>query len=259
MIVTVFAVYFCNFRLISLPLFPSFVNFTCIDECVLRYIFSTNIWCSKIVNLWWIKGVEFRYSWAICIHDFRNTFHIIVVGSTLKFDKFLSNDTLTKDTRCFLSCICCCWNLFIPLNITVSWSCELLTCKTCLRIACKDCFISSWCISLSFCVLAAINNFIVSSLISFRIRNRSLNIWFIFIFVTWVVGITNLKCFILKVIVYQWEGYVTWISSVSTCISQSICYIRVIVCDVVWKRDIAFTSMNSTCVSFWTIRFLHNT
>ena len=259
MVVTIFAVYICNFCLISRPLFTSFIYFTGVDECVLRYIFSTNIRCSKIVNLRWIKGIEFGYSWAISINDFRNTFHVVVVSSTLKFDQFLTNNSLTKDTWCFLSCVCCCWNLFVPLNITVSWSCELLTCKTCLRIACKDCFISSWCVCLIFCVLATVNNFIVGCLISFRIRNRSLNVWFIFIFVTWVVGITNLKCFVLKVSVNQWEGYVTWICSVSTCISQSICYIRVIVCDVARKRNVAFTSMNSTCVCFCPIRFLHNT
>ena len=259
MVVTVFAVYFCNFRLISLPLFPSFIDFTCVDECVFRYIFSTNIWCSKVIHLRWIKSVEFRYSWAISINDFRNTFHIIVVGPTLKFDKFLSNNTLTENTRCFLCWICCGSYRFVTGNITISWSCELLPCKTCLSIACKNCFISSWCVCLSFCVLAAVNDFIVSCLISFRIRNRSLNVWFIFIFVTWVIGITNLKCFVLKVSVYQWEGYVTWISSVSTCVSQSIGYIRVIVCDVAWKRDVAFSSFEGTSVNFWSIRFLHNT
>ena len=219
MVVTVFAVYFCNFRLISLPLFPSLIDFTCVNECVFRYILCTNITWSKVAYLWWVKCIEFRYSWAICIHDFRNTFHIIVVGSTLKFDKFLSNNTFTKDTWSFLSCICCRSYRFVTSNVTVSWSCELLTCKTCLSVACKNCFISSWCVCFTFCVLATVNDFIVSCLISFRIRNRSLNVWFVFIFVTWVVGITNLKCFVLKVSIYQWEGYVTWISSVSTCIS----------------------------------------
>ena len=257
-VVTIFTVYFCNFSLISLPLFTGLVNFTCVDECVFRYIFSTNIWCRKIVHLRWIKGVEIRYSWTISINDFSDTFHVVVVCSTLKFDKFLSNNT-TENTWCFLSCICCGSYRFVTGNITISWGCVLLPCKTCLSIACKNCFFSSWFVWLTFCVLAAVNNFIVSCLISFRIRNRSLNVLFVFTLVTWVVSIKDLKCFILKVRIYQWEGYVTWISSVSTCISQSICYIRVIVCDVVWKRDIAFTSMNSTCVSFWTIRFLHNT
>ena len=258
-VVTIFAVYFCNFCLISFPLFSSFVNFTCIDECVLRYIFSTNIWCRKVVNLRWIKSVEFRYSWAISINDFRDTFYVVVVCSTLKFDQFLTDNTLTKDTRCFLSCVCCCWNLFVPLNITISWSCELLPCKTGLSIACKNCFISSWFVCLTFCVLATVNDFIVSCLISFRIRNRSLNVLFVFTLVTWVVGITDLKCFILKVRIYQWEGYVTWISSVSRCVCQSVGYIRVVVGDVAWKWDIAFSSMNSTSVSFCTIRLLNDT
>ena len=182
-----------------------------------------------------------------------------MVCSTLKFDQFLTDNTLTKDTRCFLSCVCCCWNLFVPLNITVSWSRELLPCKTCLRIACKNCFISSWFVCLTFCVLATVNDFIVSCLISFRIRNRSLNVLFVFTLVTWVVGITDLKCFILKVSIYQWESYVTWISSVSTRVCQSIGYIRVVVCDVAWKWDVAFSRFDGTSVNFWSIRFLHNT
>ena len=258
-VVTIFTVYFCNFSLISLPLFTSFVNFTCVDECVFRYIFSTNIRCSKVIHLRWIKSVEFRYSWAISIHDFRNTFHVVVVGTTLKFDKFLSNNTFTKDTRCFLSWVSCCCYLFVTSNLAIVWSCELLPCKTCLRIACKNCFISSWFVWLSFCVLAAVNDFIVSCLISFSIRNRSLNVWLVFIFVTWVVCITNLKSFILKVRVDQWEGHVTWISSVSSCVCQSVRYIRVVVCDVAWKWDIAFSSFEGTSVSFCTIRFLHDT
>ena len=258
-VVTIFTVYFCNFSLISLPLFTSFVNFTCVDECVLRYIFSTNIRCSKVIHLRWIKSVEFRYSWAISINDFRNTFHVVVVGTTLKFDKFLSNNTFTKDTRCFLSWVSCCCYLFVTSNLAIVWSCELLPCKTSLSIACKNCFISSWFVWLTFCVLATVNNSIVSCLISFSIRNRSLNVWFIFTFVTWVVGITNLKCFILKVRIYQWEGYVTWISSVSSCVCQSVRYIRVVVCDVTWKWDIAFSSFEGTSVDFWSIRFLHNT
>ena len=258
-VVTIFTVYFCNFCLVSLPLFTSLINFTCVDKCVLRYIFSTNIRCSKIVHLRWIKSVEFRYSRTICIHDFRNTFHIVVVGSTLKFDQFLTDNTLTKDTRCFLSGISCCCYLFVTRDFTISWSCELLTSKTFLSIACKICFTSSWFVWLTFCVLAAINFFIMSCLINCCIRDRSLNVWFVFAFVTWEVGVADLKCFILKVRVDQWEGYVTWISSVSTCVSQSIGYIRVVVCDVAWKRDIAFSSMNSTSVSFCTIRLLHNT
>ena len=258
-VVTIFTVYFCNFSLISLPLFTSLINFTCVDECVLRYIFSTNIWCSKIVNLWWIKGVEFRYSWAISINDFRNTFHVVVVCSTLKFDKFLSNNTLTENTWCFLSCICCGSYRFVTSNITISWGCELLPCKTCLSIACKNCFISSWFVCLTFCVLATVNDFIVSCLISFSIRNRSLNVLFVFTLVTWVVSITDLKCFILKVSIYQWEGNVTWISSVSSCVCQSVSYIRVIVCDVAWKWDIAFSRFDCTSVNFWTIRLLNDT
>ena len=258
-VVTIFTVYFCNFSLISLPLFTSLINFTCVDECVLRYIFSTNIWCSKIVHLRWIKGVEFRYSWAISINDFRNTFHVVVVCSTLKFDKFLSNNTLTENTWCFLSCICCGSYRFVTSNITISWGCELLPCKTCLSIACKNCFISSWFVCLTFCVLATVNDFIVSCLISFSIRNRSLNVLFVFTLVTWVVSITDLKCFILKVSIYQWEGNVTWISSVSSCVCQSVSYIRVIVCDVAWKWDIAFSRFDCTSVNFWTIRLLNDT
>ena len=259
MVITVFAVYFCNFRLISLPSFTSFIDFTCVNECVFRYIFCTNITWSEVAYLWWVKSIEFCNSWAISIHDFRNTFHIIVVCATLKFDQFLTDNTLTKDTRCFLSGISCCCYLFVTRDFTISWSCELLTSKTCLCVACKICFISSWFVWLTFCVLAAINFFIMSCLINCCIRDRSLNVWFVFAFVTWEVGVADLKCFILKVRVDQWEGYVTWISSVSTCVSQSIGYIRVIVCDVTWKRDIAFTSMNSTSVSFCTIRFLHDT
>ena len=99
----------------------------------------------------------------------------------------------------------------------------------------------------------------MSCLINCCIRNRSLNVWFVFVFITWVVCITNLKCLILKVRVHQWEGHVTWISSVSTCVSQGVGYIRVIISDVAWKWDIAFTSMDGTCEDFWTIRFLHNT
>ena len=258
-VITIFTVYFCNFCLVSLPLFTSLINFTCVDECVLRYIFSTNIWCSKIVHLRWIKGVEFRYSWAISINDFRNTFHVVVICSTLKFDKFLTDNTLTKDTRCFLSGISCCWNLFVTRDFTISWSCELLTSKTFLSIARKICFTSSWFVWLTFCVLAAINFFIMSCLINCSIRDRSLNVWFVFAFVTWEVGVADLKCFILKVRIYQWEGHVTWISSVSTCVSQSVRYIRVVVCDVTWKWDIAFSSFEGTSVYFWSIRFLHNT
>ena len=142
-VITIFTVYFCNFCLVSLPLFTSLINFTCVDKCVLRYIFSTNIRCSKIVHLRWIKSVEFRYSRTICIHDFRNTFHIVVVGSTLKFDQFLTDNTLTKDTRCFLSRICCSSYMLVTRDITVVWSCKLLSCKTCLCVACKICFISS--------------------------------------------------------------------------------------------------------------------
>ena len=182
-----------------------------------------------------------------------------MVCSTLKFDKFLSNNTLTENTWCFLSCICCGSYRFVTSNITISWGCELLPCKTCLSIACKNCFISSWFVCLTFCVLATVNDFIVSCLISFSIRNRSLNVLFVFTLVTWVVSITDLKCFILKVSIYQWEGYVTWISSVSSCICQSISYIRVVVCDVAWKRNIAFSSFECTSVNFWSIRFLHNT
>ena len=219
MVVTVFAVYFCNFRLISLPLFPSFIDFTCVNECIFRYIFCTNIAWSEVAYLWWVKCIEFRYSWTFRIHDFRNTFHIVVVCSTLKFDQFLTNNTLTKDTRCQLSRICCRSYRFVTRDCTVAWSCELLPCKTCLRVACKIYFISSWSVNLTFCILATINYFIVSCLINCCIRNRSLNVWLVFVFVTWVVGITNLKSFILKVSVDQWEGYVTWISSVSTCVS----------------------------------------
>ena len=258
-VVTIFAVYFCNFCLISFPLFTGLVHFTCVDECVLRYIFSTNIRCSKIVNLRWIKSIEFCYSWTICIHDFRDTFHVVVVCSTLKFDKFLSNNTFTKDTWSFLSCICCRSYRFVTSNVTVSWSCELLPCKTCLRIACKNCFISSWFVWLTFCVFATVNDFIVSCLIGFCIRNRSLNVLFVFTFVTRIVSITDLKCFILKVSINQWEGHVTWISSVSSCVCQSVRYIRVIVGDVAWKRDVAFSSFDCTSEYFWTIRFLHNT
>ena len=98
----------------------------------------------------------------------------------------------------------------------------------------------------------------MSCLINCCIRNRSLNVLFVFVFVTWVVGITNLKCFILKFSVYQWEGNVSWISTVSTCVSQGVSYIRVVVGDVAWKWDVAFTSMDGTCEYFWTIRFLHN-
>ena len=259
MVIAIFAIYSSRFWFSCFPSITSFIYRWCVEKCIFRYIFCTNITCAEVTYLWWIKSIEFCYCWAICIYNFWNTFHIVVVRSTLKFDKFLTNNTLTKDTRCFLSCICCCWNLFVPLNTTVSWSCELLTCKTCLSVTCKICFISSWCIWLTFCVFATVNYFIVSGLINCSVRNRSLNVWFIFIFVTWVVGITNLKCFVLKVSVDQWEGYVTWISSVSTCVSQSIGYIRVIVCDVAWKRDIAFSSTNGTCISFSPIRFLHNT
>ena len=259
MVITVFAIYSSRFWFSSFPSITSFIYRWCVNKCVFRYIFCTNITCAEVTYLWWVKSIEFCNSWTFRINNFGNTFHVVVVCSTLKFDKFLTNDTLTKDTRCFLSCICCCWNLFVPLNITVSWSCKLLTCKTCLCVACKICFTSSWCVCLTFFVLAAVNDFIVSCLINCSIRNRSLNVWLVFVFVTWVVGITDLKCFVLKVSIYQWEGYVTWISSISTCVSQSIGYIRVIVCDVAWKRDIAFTSMNSTSVSFCTIRFLHNT
>ena len=99
----------------------------------------------------------------------------------------------------------------------------------------------------------------MSCLINCCIRNRSLNVWLVFTLVTWVVGITNLKCFILKVSIYQWEGNVTWISSVSTCISQGVRYIRVVVCDVAWKRDVAFPSFDCTSVNFWTVRFLNDT
>ena len=259
MVVTVFAVYFCNFGLISFPLFTSFIDFTCINECVFRYILCTNITWSEVVYLWWVKSIEFCDSWTFRINDFRNTFHIVVVCSTLKFDQFLTNNTLTKDTRCFLSWVSCCCYLFVTSNLAIVWSCELLPCKTSLSVACKICFITSWCVCLTFCVLAAVNDFIVSCLINCSIRNRSLNVWLVFIFVTWVVGITDLKCFILKVSVYQWEGHVTWISSVSTCVSQSVGYIRVVVCDVAWKGNIAFSSTNGTCISFSTIRFLHNT
>ena len=257
-VVTIFAVYFCNFCLISLPLFTSLIDFTCVDECVLRYIFCTNIRCSKVVHLRWIKGVEFRYSWAFRINDFRNTFHIVVVCSTLKFDQFLTDNTLTKDTWCFLSWVSCRCYMFVTRDIAVAWSCKLLTCNTFLRIACQICFTSSRFVKLTWSRVT-LDKLIVSCLLSNCIRNRSLNVWLVFIFVTWVVGVANLKSFILKVSVDQWEGYVTWISSVSTCVSQSIGYIRVIVCDVAWKRDIAFSSTNGTCISFSTIRFLHNT
>ena len=257
-VITIFTVYFCNFSLIRLPLFTSLINFTCIDECVLRYIFSTNIWCSKIVHLRWIKGVEFRYSWTFRINDFRNTFHIVVVCATLKFDQFLTDNTLTKDTWCFLSWVSCSSYMLVTRDITVVWSCKLLTSKAFLRIACQICFISSRFVKLTWSRVT-LDKLIVSCLLSNCIRNRSLNVWLVFIFVTWVVGITNLKCFILKVSVDQWEGYVTWITSVSTSVSQGIGYIRVVVSDVAWKRDIAFSSFEGTCISFSTIRFLHNT
>ena len=257
-VVTIFAVYFCNFCLISFPLFTSLINFTCVDECVFRYIFCTNIRCSKVINLRWIKGVEFRYSWTFRINDFRNTFHIVVVCSTLKFDQFLTDNTLTKDTWCFLSWVSCCCYMFVTRDIAVVWSCKLLTCNTFLRIACQICFTSSRFVKLTWSRVT-LDKLIVSCLLSNCIRNRSLNVWLVFIFVTWVVGVANLKSFILKVSVDQWEGHVTWISSVSTCVSQSIGYIRVIVCDVAWKRDIAFSSTNGTCISFSTIRLLHNT
>ena len=99
----------------------------------------------------------------------------------------------------------------------------------------------------------------MSCLIYRCIWNRSLNVWFIFVFVTWEVGITNLKCFILKIWVNEWECHVTRISSVSTCISQCICNIRIVICDVTWKRDIAFTSFDSTSEGFRTIRLLDDT
>ena len=142
-VVTIFAVYSCNFSLISFPLFTSFIYFTSVEECVFRYVFCTYITCAKVAYLRWIKGIEFRYSRTICIHDFRNTFHIIVVGSTLKFDQFLTDNTLTKDTRCFLSRICCSSYMLVTRDITVVWSCKLLSCKTRLCVACKICFISS--------------------------------------------------------------------------------------------------------------------
>ena len=257
-VVTIFAVYFCNFCLISFPLFTGLVHFTCVDECVLRYIFSTNIRCSKIVNLRWIKSVEFRYSWTICIHDFRDTFYIVVVRSTLKFNQFLTNNTLTKDTWCFLSWICSCCYMFVTRDFTVSWSCELLPCKTCLRITCKICFSSSRFVKLTWSRVT-LDKFIVSCLINCCIRNRSLHVLFVFTFVTRIVGITNLKCFVLKLRIYQWEGHVTWISSVSTSVCQCVRYIRVVVGDVAWKRNVAFSCFDRTSVYFWTIRFLHNT
>ena len=99
----------------------------------------------------------------------------------------------------------------------------------------------------------------MSCLINCCIRNRSLNVWLVFVFITWVVCITNLKCFILKVRIYQWEGNVSWISAVSTFISQSVGYIRVVVGDVAWKWDIAFTRFDCTSVNFWTIRLLNDT
>ena len=99
----------------------------------------------------------------------------------------------------------------------------------------------------------------MSCLINCSIRNRSLNVWLVFTYVTWVVGITDLKCFILKVSIYQWEGNVTWISSVSTFVSQSVSYIRVVVSDVIWKWDVAFSSFDCTSVNFWTVRFLNDT
>ena len=257
-VVTIFAVYFCNFCLISLPLFTSLIDFTCVDECVLRYIFSTNIRCSKIVHLRWIKCVEFRYSWAFRINDFRNTFHIVVVCSTLKFDQFLTDNTLTKDPWCFLSWVSCRCYMFVTRDIAVAWSCKLLTCNTFLRIACQICFTSSRFVKLTWSRVT-LDKLIVSCLLSNCIRNRSLNVLFVFTLVTWVVSITDLKCFILKVRIYQWEGYVTWISSVSRCVCQSVGYIRVVVGDVAWKWDIAFSSMNSTSVSFCTIRLLNDT
>ena len=258
MVITIFAVYICNFCLVSLPLFPSLIDFTCVDECVLRYIFCTNIRCSKIVHLRWIKGIDFRYSWTFRINDFRNTFHIVVVCATLKFDQFLTDNTLTKDTWCFLSWVSCCCYMFVTRDIAVAWSCKLLTCNTFLRIACQICFTSSRFVKLTWSRVT-LDKLIVSCLLSNCIRNRSLNVWLVFIFVTWVVSITNLKSFILKVSVDQWEGHVTWITSVSSCVSQSIGYIRVVVGDVAWKGNIAFSSTNGTCISFSTIRFLHNT
>ena len=99
----------------------------------------------------------------------------------------------------------------------------------------------------------------MSCLINCCIRNRSLNVWLVFVFITWVVCITNLKCFILKVRIYQWEGNVSWISAVSTFISQSVGYIRVVVGDVAWKWDIAFSRFDCTSVNFWTIRLLNDT
>ena len=99
----------------------------------------------------------------------------------------------------------------------------------------------------------------MSCLIYRCIWNRSLNVWFIFVFVTWEVGVANLKCFILKFWVNEWECHVTRISSVSTCISQCICNISIVICDVAWKRDIAFTSFDSTSEGFRTIRLLDDT
>ena len=99
----------------------------------------------------------------------------------------------------------------------------------------------------------------MSCLINCCIRNRSLNVLFVFTFITRIVSITDLKCFILKLRIYQWEGNVSWISAVSTCISQSVGYIRVVVCDVAWKWDVAFSRFEGTSVDFWSIRFLHDT
>ena len=145
-VITIFTVYFCNFCLVSLPLFTRLIDFTSVNERVFRYVFCTNIRCSKVINLRRIKSVEFSYSWPFCINDFRYTFHIIVICSTLKFDKFLTYNSFTKDTRCFLSRICCSSYMLITRDITVVWSCKLLTRKTCLSVRCKICLISSRCI-----------------------------------------------------------------------------------------------------------------
>ena len=157
MVIAIFAIYSSRFWFSSFPSITSFIYRWCVNKCVFRYIFCTNITCAEVTYLWWIKSIEFCYSWAICIYNFRNTFHVVVVRSTLKFDKFLTNNTLTKDTRCQLSRICCRSYRFVTRDCTVAWSCELLPCKTCLRVACKIYFISSWSVNLTFCILATIN------------------------------------------------------------------------------------------------------